>query len=190
MLYLVMLIPGRFTIWGLFDHSWYYAQMMNDTGVLSVQLLALTLMVTPALLVINVLGCGQAFGRWLRGRRKHFGLGSFIYAVLHVVHYAIEIGSFDEIIFEASYLDLAAGWVAFAVFALLAATSNQGAIRHLGRRWKPLHQWVYPAAGLTFLHWYLIDHNTQRVLFWMMVFFVAKLVHLGLRRTRRHRTAA
>ena len=189
LLYAVMLWPGRITIWGLFDDSWYYIQMMFDTGVLSVQLLIITLAVTPTTLVINRIGRGQSIGRWLIKRRKHFGLGCFFYAALHLVHYLIETRSLFDVLAEMTGVDLAVGWVAFVIFLMLAATSNASSLRKMGPKWKQLHRWVYVAAGLSFLHWYLLDHNTQRVMFWLSLVAVIKLAHLCLRYLRRSRLA-
>lgn len=180
LLYLAMLWPGRWAIWGLVDQTLYYPWMMYDSGIWSIRLLILTLAVTPVLMLINRLGRGKAFGRWLLPRRRHLGLGSFVHSTVHLLHYTIETASLRFMWVEATALELAVGWGAFVVFLALAVTSNNRATRAMGRQWKRLHVWVYPAAGLTFLHWYLFDFFTERVLFWLGILIGVKLVHLAL----------
>jgi sulfoxide reductase heme-binding subunit YedZ len=189
LLYIAMLVPGRFAILGLFDRNWYYGQMMYDSGVWSVRLLLLTIAVTPILLVINWTGFGRPLGRWLLQRRRHFGLASFIYATLHLAHYTIETASAEEMLLDALRLEFAVGWLALMIFAVLAATSNASSVRALGRGWKRVHYWIYPAIALTFLHWYLFDRFTERVLFWLMIFVALKASHGALRAMRQARAA-
>ena len=59
----------------------------------------------------------------------------------------------DRILAEATQFDIATGWLAFAVFIPLAATSMDYAVRRLGKWWKPVQRWTYAAAVLTLLHW-------------------------------------
>ncbi|MDA8585305.1 ferric reductase-like transmembrane domain-containing protein [Rhodobacteraceae bacterium] len=188
-LYLIMLWPGRFAVQGLFE-EWYYPQMMYDTGVWSVRLLMVTIAVSPTLVLINRLGRGRAFGKWLLQRRRHFGLGSFIYAALHLVHYVLETADLTEMAIEFTLLEYLTGWLAFVIFAALALTSNNWAARLLGPNWKRLHYWVYPAAALTFWHWYLLDFLTERVLFWIAIFIGIKAIHTLIKRLPRKRAAA
>lgn len=181
LLYALMLWPGRFAIWDLYDGGWYYPQLMYDTGIWSIRLLILTVAVTPLLLLISRLGRGKAVGRWLLQRRRHFGLGSFIYATLHLIHYLIETASLSFVLTQSVWLEFAAGWVGFILFAALALTSNNWSVRRLGRKWKSLHNLLYPAAALTFLHWYLFDFFTERVMFWLALFVGLKLIHVAVR---------
>ena len=80
---------------------------------------------------------------------------------------------------DAVAWDYATGWVAFVIFVALAATSNRWAVRRLGARWKSVHRWIYLAAPLSVLHWYLFEFNTGQVLLWAGVLLAAKLVHIG-----------
>ncbi|MEP5732532.1 MAG: ferric reductase-like transmembrane domain-containing protein [Sulfitobacter sp.] len=183
--YAVLLWPGRYVVMGLFDDNWYYAQMMYDSGVWSVRLLLMTIAVTPVLMLINRIGRGAGIGRWLLRRRRHLGLISFVYAALHLIHYVLEVAVLSEILSEVTDLEFAVGWLAFLVFAVLALTSNNRSVRKMGRRWKRLHYWIYPAIALSFLHWYLFDLFTARVMFWLALFVAVKLVHGALRGARR-----
>jgi sulfoxide reductase heme-binding subunit YedZ len=183
--YVVALIPGRYAIQGLFDASWYYAQMMYDSGVWSIRFLLITICISPVLFLLSRLGRGRALGRWLLQRRRHFGLVSFVYAGIHLAHYTLETGDLGEMFLDIFGFDFASGWLAFVLFAALAVTSNTASVRRLGRAWKTLHLWIYPAIGLTFLHWYLFDPLTARVLFWLGLFVGVKLLHGLLKSLRR-----
>jgi len=162
LLYLVMLLPGRLSISDLFHGTWYYPQMMLESGLLSVWYLILTLSVSPVLSLI---------------RRKHFGLLSFLFAAVHLLHYIRYTYDVQIIWIEFFELEFTVGWIAFALFLALAVTSNRASTRVLGRSWKRLHTLIYPAAALTYLHWYLFDHFTARVLFWLAVPVAIKLAH-------------
>jgi sulfoxide reductase heme-binding subunit YedZ len=180
LLYAFLLAPGFSSIWGLYDRTWYYPQLMHDSGLWSVQLLLITIAVSPILRVINLLGTGHEIGRWLLKRRRHFGIASFVFAMVHLVHYLLYTDVFYDIAYDAITFRFATGWAALLIFAALAVTSNNTAVRALGRRWKKLHLWIYPAIGLTFFHWYLFDHFTGRVIFWFVVALGIKCSHFLL----------
>lgn len=185
LLYAAMLLPGYVVFVGVFDRSWYYPQLMHDSGLWSMRLLVLTVSVTPVLMVLRAIGRGREFGRWLLVRRRHFGLASFIFAALHLYHYVVETGSFADILRHLKFLEYAVGWGAFVVFLLLAVTSNQWSTRTLGRRWKPLHMSVYLGAAFAFLHWYLFDFVMNKLVLWAGLFVLAKSVHYGFQYLRR-----
>ncbi len=183
-LYLVMLWPSGSVLYGLYDQDWYYPQMMYDSGVWSIRFLILTIAVSPVLTVINRIGHGQALGRWLLPRRRHFGLASAIYAGLHLLHYVLEVWSLETVLFDVWYLEYTVAWIAVLILLGLAATSNRWSLRRLGRRWKSLHMLIYPAAALSFWHWYLFDYYVARVLFWVVVFCTPKIIQYGLKHPR------
>ena len=89
----------------------------------------------------------------------------------------LETNSLKFILTDILALEFAVGWLGFVIFAVLAMTSNNWSVRYLGRAWKRLHFWVYPAAALTFLHWYLFDEFTGRVLYWLAILIGVKLIH-------------
>ena len=182
LLYIVMLLPARILVLGLFDSSWYYAHMMHASGVWSVRLLVLTIAISPILAIIKRIGHGQSIGRWLLRKRRHFGLISFIYAALHMVHYLVETVEPSLMWFDFFRLEYAVGWLGFVIFATLALTSNSYSIRRLGRRWKVLHNWIYLAAAAAFLHWYLFDYFADQVGFWAAIFVGLKLTQFLVRR--------
>jgi sulfoxide reductase heme-binding subunit YedZ len=181
LLYVLLLLPGWLSIWDLFDGSWYYPQMMKESGELSVWYLIASLSVTPILLIINRMNRGRKIGIWLLRRRKHIGLMSFVFAATHVAHYIREIGDLPSIWVEAFDIELAVGWLGFIVLLALALTSNKASTRVLGRYWKPLHRLTYVGTGLIFLHWLLFDQFIAQFKICVAVLLVIKLAHIGLR---------
>ncbi len=184
LLYAVMLWPARYAFYGLFA-EWYYPQIIYETGVWTIYLLLVTLSVSPVLTLLNRVGRGRSLGRWLLQNRRHFGLGSFIHASLHVMHYTIETNSASWMLNEAVSIEYFVAWIAFVILALLAVTSNSYFARRLGRRWKKLHIWIYPAVLLSLAHWYFFDYTEERFILLGGCFIALKLAHLGLRRLPR-----
>jgi len=72
---------------------------------------------------------------------------------VHTLAYVVVEQTLARILAEASDFDMLTGWLAFAVFIPLAATSMDFAVRKMGIWWKPLQRWTYAAAALTLLHW-------------------------------------
>lgn len=177
LLYAVMLIPAWPLFIAFFDDTAYFPQLMYGSGLWAVYFLIFTVAVSPSLLIINRIGYGAPVGRWLLKRRRHLGLASAIYAGLHVVHYLLYSDDLATILAETLELKYALGWLAFVIMVALAVTSNNWSVKNMGRRWKALHLLIYPAAALTYLHWYLFDWFTARVMFWVAIFCGVKLAH-------------
>lgn len=123
-------------------------EVLRTLGKTALNLLWLTLAVTPLRQLLRA-------PQLLRLRRL-LGLFAFFYAALHFVAYvALEL-QFDwpmlgEDIAKRPYITV--GFVAVLLLTALAATSTQGAMRRLGRRWQRLHWAVYPAALLGVWHY-------------------------------------
>lgn len=180
LLYLVFFLTGWATFVDLVYESWYYPQMMHETGNLSVSYLIITLLVTPVLALISKYQRGLGFGRWLMRRRKHFGIACFIYAAVHTLHYIRYIGDATLIWLEALDFEYLVGWLGLIIFAVLAATSNRASTKWLGRRWKPLHRFVYLATVMTWLHWWLFEFFTEEVIFWGVFLLVGRTAQLAM----------
>lgn len=117
------------------------------TGTWALRFLLITLAITPI----------QTVTRW-RGMtpyRQLFGLASFFYAALHVYGYlwidqALNGTLIWRDLLESPYLW--PGLFAFGVIVPLALTSPNQAKKWMGRRWKKLHRWVFPASIAVILH--------------------------------------
>ncbi|MCQ4289117.1 protein-methionine-sulfoxide reductase heme-binding subunit MsrQ [Pseudomonas stutzeri] len=95
-----------------------------------------------------------AWSGWIAFRRQ-LGLWSFAYAALHVSAYLYFILGLDFTGFTAELIErpyIAVGAIALLGLSALAATSNRGSMRKLGKRWKKLHRVVYPVVLIVLLH--------------------------------------
>ncbi|HUZ64322.1 MAG TPA: protein-methionine-sulfoxide reductase heme-binding subunit MsrQ [Acetobacteraceae bacterium] len=123
------------------------------TGLWAVRFLLLSLAVTPARMLFN----------WPRAMlvRRMLGLTAAAYTAAHVVFYIAQQGfAWSFVGYEIVHVFyLAIGMVAVVGLALLAATSTDGMLRRLGRRWKMLHRSIYLLAALSFWHFFL----TQKI---------------------------
>ena len=123
--------------------------LVHPSGETSARLLIVAMLATP----LSLLFKGQRWPRWLLRNRRYFGVAAFAYAALHTLFYALDNSSLDRIVVDLDRLYIWTGWLAFAIFIPLAATSMDYALRKLGRRWKTLQRWVYAAAVLSLVHW-------------------------------------
>lgn len=185
LLYIIMATPSYELIIDLWQYDRYYAQMMHTSGVVSIFLLGLSLTVTPTLMLLKHLPFGITLGRWLLPRRRHFGLGSFYYASLHLIHYIRQVDDLEVVLYEAIDFELTIGWVAFLIFAALAITSNNASQRYLKTGWKSIHRLTYLGTIFTFAHWLLFDFFLDQVLTWLTVLILIKAVHIGVRYSRK-----
>jgi sulfoxide reductase heme-binding subunit YedZ len=123
--------------------------VIHGSGEFAARFMIISLMATPLMLLTK----GSGFARWLKNNRRYFGVAAFAYAAVHTLAYVVVEQTLARILAEASDFDMLTGWLAFAVFIPLAATSMDFAVRKMGIWWKPLQRWTYAAAALTLLHW-------------------------------------
>ena len=133
----------------------FYGEYLHWTGLQSTRLILLALSITP----LRSFFPTAIWVKWLLSKRRAIGVASFIYALLHLVAYLVNKGNLQSIVQEGQTIGLLTGWVAFVIFLLLAATSNDYSLRLLLRRWKTLHKAVYLGAALTLAHWILTAFN-------------------------------
>lgn len=155
------------------DETITYGQVLHQTGLWSAGLLLAALAVSP---IRQVVGSKRWFS-WILRYRRTLGVACFAYAALHTAVYLERKWGTDLILKEGLEASLATGWIAFAVFAALAITSNDAAVRAMGRAWKKLHRWVYAATALLLAHWWLAVFDRT-----MAYVFLAILLALQLPR--------
>ena len=129
--------------------------LLHPTGEFAARFMILAMVITP----LRMLFPRARWPLWLMRRRRYLGVAAFAYALAHTVLYMIDMGTLRLILAEITALGIWTGWVAFALFTLLAAISNDASQRVLLSWWKPLQRLVYPAAVLTFVHWIFIHNN-------------------------------
>lgn len=180
--WLALALPSVAFVQELFVNERYFAELMYETGVLSVQLLVVALALTPLLHLCRQ--WPQAIGtiRWFIKRRRAMGVASFGYAVLHLLFYVREVGGWELAYLNAFEWELLSGWLALFVLLVLAATSNNISQRWLGARWKTLQRATYIGAALTALHWLAFDQFLEDLWLWSL-----PLIALQIWRIFKHR---
>ena len=146
----------------------------HRTGWWGLALILATLAVTPL----------RRMTGWNRiiQARKPLGLCAFAYVTLHFLTYItldqwFALSYVLEDIAERPYITV--GFTAFVFLIPLAATSTKTAIRRLGKRWKQIHQLIYPAAVLGVLHFlWLVKADTREPLAFGAVLAVLLLLRI------------
>ena len=134
-----------------------YKGVIYETGEFGVRFLIVALVATPLAMMFP----SRGLTRWLLLNRRYIGVAAFGYVFLHSLFYLLDErarGVNEEEFFR---FGIWTGWLAFFLFLLLAATSNDFAMKELGRDWKIIQRFVYLAAVLTLLHWVYIDVRHQ-----------------------------
>lgn len=150
-------------------------ELLHPTGETSVRLMVVALCLGP---LNDVLG-PRPWLRWLVARRRWIGVAAFLYALAHLVYYAIDLGTFADIWAEAGEHAIWTGWAALLAMAAPAVTSSGAAMRLLRAGWKRMQRFAYGAAFFTVLHWGLIE------LHWLpAMVHIAPVVVLNLLRIR------
>jgi len=124
-------------------------ELLHRLGKWGLNFLLITLAVTPL---------RRLTGKyWLLHFRRMLGLFAFFYLLVHFLVYAGLDQRFDlqlilEDIVERPYITV--GFTALMLLLPLAATSTNGMMKRLGRRWQKLHRLVYVIAILGVWHFY------------------------------------
>ena len=174
-------LARRATAWPWTDKT--FGGLMHSSGELAIRLLIVSLLATPLLKIFPK----ARFTRWLRRRRRVFGVAAFSYGVLHVAFYLTQRSpSLVADLAEATYI---AGWVALALMLPLALTSTDGMVSRLGRNWRRLHRAAYFVAVAAAAHWLLKPEESALgpvlVHFLPLAALEANRVRIGLSRSRR-----
>ena len=129
--------------------------MLHPTGEWAARLMIFAMVLSP---LVSLLG-PRPLLNWLVQRRRALGVAAFVYSVLHLLFYVIDMGNLGDILAEFWALGIWTGWAAMLLFVPLALTSNDASMRRLKAGWKQLQRLVYPAAVLVLVHWIFIHNN-------------------------------
>lgn len=150
--WLVLALPGLVALAAYGTGRAEAMDMLHPTGEWAVRFMVLAMAIGPLAAWLGPRG----WLRWLLARRRWIGVAAFIYALAHLAFYLVDMGVLADVLAELTEHGIWTGWAAFALMAALACTSNDAAMRALGRGWKRLQRLAYPAAVLTVLHWGLL----------------------------------
>lgn len=124
-------------------------EVLNTMGQWGLRFLLITLAVTPLK--------DWFHAPWLVQLRRMLGLFAFFYVCMHFLTYLL----LDQgLAWRAILSDIAKrpyitiGFTALLLLMPLAATSTNGMMRRLGKRWKKLHRLIYIIVLLGVWHYY------------------------------------
>ena len=186
--WLLLSLPGVVLTYRYARGVTFYGEYLHATGELGVRLLMVAMAVTPLKLMLPSAG----WVRWLARRRRNVGVAAFGYSLLHAVAYLARETTFTAIVEDAAELALMTGWIALLVMLVLAATSNDTAVRLLRAGWKGLHRTVYAAAVLTFAHWIMSAFDPAAAYIHLSILAALEAIRLVLsyRMARAHQPAS
>jgi methionine sulfoxide reductase heme-binding subunit len=153
--WLLLSIPALLMLRAYWSGEVIAMDMLHPTGEWSARLMIFAMILSP---LVSLLGPKPWLG-WLVQRRRSLGVAAFLYAVLHLIFYLIDMGNLKDILAEFWALGIWTGWAAMLLFVPLALTSNDASMRALKAGWKRLQRLVYPAAVLVLIHWIFIHNN-------------------------------
>jgi len=181
------LIPAAALIYGFYTNDLTANPgdyITDQTGTWTLTFLTISLCVTPL----------RRLTGWnpLIKLRRPLGLFAFFYATLHMLTWVVFIHYFDvsfmiEDVYKRPFITV--GMTVFLILLTLTITSNQFAIRKMGRRWQTLHRLVYVAAIGGVVHfWWLVKADITEPRRWAVA--VAALLGFRLWWALRPRLAA
>ena len=134
----------------------------RSTGTWTITLLCITLSMSPMRWI-------SGWSGWIQLRRM-LGLFTFFYAFLHFtiwywLDHNLDAKAMIDDVIERPFITV--GFLGFVCMSLLAISSNQMAMRWLGRKWSLLHRLIYLIAILGVLHylWHKAGKNDFEVVY-------------------------
>jgi sulfoxide reductase heme-binding subunit YedZ len=126
-----------------------FTAAIHQIGLWTIRLIFIALAITPLRSIVQ-------WPRLILVRRM-VGVAAFAYALTHLSLYiASEAFDLAKVASEiALRIYLTIGFTAVLGLATLAATSTDGMVRRLGRRWQTLHRLVYLIALLAVVHFWM-----------------------------------
>ncbi|MGY8973649.1 MAG: ferric reductase-like transmembrane domain-containing protein [Sphingomonadales bacterium] len=178
LLWLVLAIPAALMLQRFVSGEALAMDLYHPSGEMSVRLMILALLPGP---LADALGPNRFLRGWLAIRRN-LGVAAFLYALLHLVFYVLDMQFLSAMVSELAIPGIWTGWLAFALLLVPAAISFDTAMRRLGRRWKQLQRLVYPAFLLALIHWLLLDWAWGPALVHLAPLLVAWTLRMAMRR--------
>lgn len=122
---------------------------IHHIGLWTIRFIIIALAITPLKAILS-------WPRLILVRRM-VGVAACAYVLIHFSLYvtdeAFNLATVAHEILVRIYLTI--GFTALVGLCVLAATSTDGMVRRLGRRWRQLHRLVYPIALLALIHYFM-----------------------------------
>lgn len=161
-LWALLALPAAILVWRAASEGEWFDIYVPPSGEWSARFLIAALAIGP----LAALFPRRGWTRWLLARRRSFGVAAFGYAALHLGFYMLDMESAANMLAELGATGIWTGWAAFFLLLPLVATSNDAAVRALGRGWKRLQRLAYPAAILALVHWITVHDDLAEALAW------------------------
>jgi len=178
LLWLVLASPAAVRMQRVVSGEALAMDLYHPSGEMSVRLMILALLPGP---LTDALSPNRFLRGWLAIRRN-LGVAAFLYALLHLVFYVLDMQLVSAMVSELAIPGIWTGWLAFALLLVPAAISFDAAMRRLGRRWKQIQRLVYPAFILALIHWLLLDWAWGPALVHLAPLMVAWTLRMVMRR--------
>ena len=184
LLWLLLAWPAVPFVWDFVVPGIYPPEMLYCTGLISTQLLVLTLCVSPISFILKKKQRTRHISQWFLARRRNFGVSSFAYAFIHLMVYLRSNFEIEILLDEAISWELGSGWLAFFIMLPIALSSNDTSMRKLGKKWKPIQNWAYFVAIVTFFHWISFNSFIDTAIFWLAVLVVFRVLYVSVKTTK------
>jgi len=123
--------------------------LLDYVGLAATYIFAIVISITPLRRIFPKSGIVNS----LAYHRRPMGVSVCVYVFLHFLIYYFYTGSWAEFVKDWEKLFILSGLLAFAFLLLMAVTSSNRMVRHLGaRNWKRLHRLAYPVLFLIIYH--------------------------------------
>jgi sulfoxide reductase heme-binding subunit YedZ len=156
------------------------APLANSLGFLALGCYVLTLMPTNLRIVFPQTK-KTSIPKWLLKNRRIIGILSFLLALIH--GYLLVLKRDFDFADPSTYGIYIQGVSTFAVFTLLAITSNDWSVKRLKKNWKRLHSLTYLAMFL--LTWHIWDKMSEHWSYLTPIGLVTMVVLISLFLIRR-----
>ena len=158
----------------------------RSTGTWAITFLCITLSMSPMRWM-------SGWSGWIQLRRM-LGLFTFFYAFLHFtiwywLDHNLDAKAMIDDVIERPFITV--GFLGFVCMSLLAISSNQMAMRWLGRKWSLLHRLIYLIAILGVLHylWHKAGKNDFEVVYiYAGIIFLLLVIRVPIIQKRLTRT--
>ena len=145
-------------------------KLLHQTGEIAIWTLGAVLSLSP----LRVLFPRSRVVNALNRHRRVIGVSACVYGVIHLGFHLLYEGDAQAIVRSFSKPFIWLGLAGLTILVILAATSNNFAIRKLGgKNWKRLHRLAYAAAALVIYHQAIAGKGHWHIARWLLLSLLA-----------------
>lgn len=175
MLWLVLALPALWVLWEAGRPDADLDELTNISGQMAAMLLVTAIGITGAARLTGLVRLARV--------RRAFGLAAFGTSLVHLGLYFGAMGALQPIVAEFDAPGIWTGWASLLLLLLPALTSNDTAMRRLGRNWKRLQRLVWPAVALALAHTWIVHDGQSLAMALAAVLLILQLYRFNTERT-------